>query len=217
MMPPTTPTADQPSKLQRFLLSTILIAGLISVFSLVRAFTTPPPLPRGRLLKVGDTLARLPPIAIERSVIVIGYSTPDRGRVARLAKALRTIEYRMMHGAEGETRTFSTVGVALDADVTAGLDWLRRLGAFSEVSIGRGWGSTGATAYIWSDTARPVIPQVIAVEREVDARAPGRLMFVNTRILRRALGYDAIDAWAADTTWAPPYGDPRAPLSPDPP
>ena len=183
------------------------------MFTLVRAFTTPPSPPRGRLVKAGDTLPHLPPLAIERSVIVIGYSTPDRHRVARLATALRAIVRSTARGAEGETRTFHTVGIALDEDIPAGLDWLHRLGNFSELGIGRGWWGTGATAYIWSDTARPVIPQVVAVEREVDAHTRGRLVFVKPHILRRALGYDAIDAWAADTTWAPPYGDPR-PLIP---
>ncbi len=95
----------------------------------------------------------------------------------------------------------SVVGIAMDDDLTAGVRYLRSLGrsgaAFDEISVGGSWLNQFATALIWRDgLATPEVPQVVLVERRVDAAGYPRYMDVQRdSVLLKVTGRDSLIAW----------------------
>lgn len=157
-------------------------------------------------LLVGAAPSRDPELMVERTLVLVGSTRTEAAGGDALAAAWRKLDRRYARGADQRTTLFTTIGVTIDGDVRSGSEWLRAIGTFSEVDVGRSWYNLGATTYIWSDTAgRPVVPQVILLQQTIHEDEPGRVRFSDRAVLRRALGPRAIAAWADDTTAPPAY------------
>lgn len=97
----------------------------------------------------------------------------------------------------------SVVGISLDDDVAAGSRYLSGLGkhgaAFDQVGIGGSWLNEFATRLIWRDgLAKAAIPQVVLVDRRIDARNYPRYIDVRRdSMLLNVTGRDSLIAWVA--------------------
>lgn len=105
--------------------------------------------------------------------------------------------------ARNQGRTFRAVGVALDWEVEEGLRFLKKFGAFDEVSLGGNWGNDSAIKYIWRDhPGRAAVPQVIVLEREIE-EAPRTTEITREVVLRRINGITEIESWVANGARVP--------------
>jgi hypothetical protein len=103
----------------------------------------------------------------------------------------------------------SLIGVAIDEDVEAGVQFLRSLESpgsrFDEISVGRSWLNEQVTRFVWREGVLiAALPQILVVQREVDARPYPRHIDVqrDTAILN-VMGRDDILRWVADGTPLP--------------
>lgn len=111
------------------------------------------------------------------------------GLIAELKNSVRT-------QAEAEGFSFSTIGIAKDASITDGLEHLRRIGAFDEVSTGRGWLNLGILQYVFvTHPGRAATPQVIVLSRLVERKATG-FSIIDENVLARKTGLGALQQWA---------------------
>lgn len=73
--------------------------------------------------------------------------------------------------AEAEGKAFAVIGVALDYDIEAGLDFLLESGGFDEVAIGRNWFNAASLAHLWRDEGAGErgmgLPALVVFEREM--------------------------------------------------
>ena len=115
---------------------------------------------------------------------------------------------RMMASAGASARARSMnpvmIGVAMDNDTRAGVDYLTSFGSFDEVSVGRDWGNALVIDRVWGDPdGPPAIPQVVVMTRTVRSGAGGRIVFEKERVIERFVGPDAIRAWVDGGTPLP--------------
>lgn len=100
----------------------------------------------------------------------------------------------------------SVVGVAIDRNVDKGLKYLGSLGrsgvAFDEISVGGMWLNEMITSLVWRDAVgTPSVPQVLIVERNVDASAfPGHIEIRPDSLLLRVSGRDSLIDWVQHGT-----------------
>ena len=95
-------------------------------------------------------------------------------------------------GSFHESATRRVVGVALDQDMSAGLDVLKLFGAFDELILGGSWRNVAALHHVWSDsTAIGAVPQLVLVERRFE-EIRGRIAVTMERVLLRVYGFPAI-------------------------
>lgn len=100
----------------------------------------------------------------------------------------------------------SVVGVAVDRNIDNGLKYLRGLSrsgiAFDEISVGGMWLNETITALVWREAVgTPSVPQVLVIEREVDASAfPGHIEIRSDSLLLRVSGRDSLIDWVAHGT-----------------
>ncbi|HEX4824366.1 MAG TPA: hypothetical protein VFV19_08640 [Candidatus Polarisedimenticolaceae bacterium] len=75
--------------------------------------------------------------------------------------------------ADALKRPFAAIGVAIDSDFAKGLDYLKPLGPFDEVKLGRGFFNSAVLDLMASgDDALVGIPQVLVYERTVTTKGP---------------------------------------------
>jgi len=92
----------------------------------------------------------------------------------------------------------ATMGVAIDWDIDAGLQALRRLGRFDEIAVGRNWlNSTALRLLAPTAGGTPTIPQVIVVSRHVSQNS-GQIETTEDDVVLRLVGPEAIVAWERD-------------------
>jgi hypothetical protein len=92
------------------------------------------------------------------------------------------------------------VGVIADWSTRDGIAYLQDIGDFDEISVGRNWFNNTVVQRVWmSEGASPSVPQVILLEHTVNDGSDGsnRVSVTGERVLRRIVGGDAIQAWAA--------------------
>lgn len=92
------------------------------------------------------------------------------------------------------------IGVAVETDPSAGLDHLRRVAPFDQVTAGGGWLNDGAYRYIWAGVGQPAAtPQIIVLRRTIerDAQEDGSALYRvrDERILARKVGLRSIAEW----------------------
>lgn len=93
---------------------------------------------------------------------------------------------------------FSTLGISAGNSVELGVAYLKKFGAFDEVSIGHGWLNDATMHFVWRTLpGQAMVPQVVVVERDLTALQPG-YDFSNERVLVRALGVQQIQTWLED-------------------
>jgi hypothetical protein len=106
----------------------------------------------------------------------------------------------------GEFAQVSVVGVAIDEDLAAGIEYLGKLGprgeVFDEISVGRSWMNEFVTGFVWrAGIAEPEVPQLLLVERQVDAAAyPRHIVIRPDSVLLRITGRNDLMAWVEQGT-----------------
>jgi hypothetical protein len=127
-----------------------------------------------------------------------GITPALRGSLDELRRTLRTEAVR-------RRSSFRSVGLSLDWEPDTGWTYLKGLGPFDEISVGRNWYGLSAETLIWRDgTAEPVVPQVVVYEQDVDAESRNRVVFGPRRVLRTVSGAPDIAAWARAGAPLPP-------------
>jgi hypothetical protein len=97
--------------------------------------------------------------------------------------------------AEAAGRTFHFVGVAVDWDVATGVEYLRELGDFDEISSGGSWLNTTVAERLFVDK-QPAVPTLVLYERTITAvPEPGTIVFGPERELARFSGSNRISEW----------------------
>lgn len=94
--------------------------------------------------------------------------------------------------------SFSTLGVAKDWNVDAGIAHLSAFGRFDEIMAGRSWMNEGVLKYIWQTLpGAPSTPQVLVVERMVTVplAAGDRFKVSDESVITRKIGLDEIEQW----------------------
>jgi len=120
---------------------------------------------------------------------------PESIEAVTRAKAL------LSGAAKEEGLGFSTHGIATDWDPASGLAHLERLGAWDEVSLGRGWGNSTAIRHFFQGSVKPVItPGIVVLFRrmELELRADGLITGYRVqgdRVLMRRYGKSEIQEW----------------------
>lgn len=104
--------------------------------------------------------------------------------------------------ADRADRAFVTMGVALDWQVSDGLDHLERLGPFDQVSAGGNWANSSTIKYLWGELGgEAATPQFLIVKRRriapVDNPRSSSYALANERIVRRIVGLDGIRRFLA--------------------
>jgi hypothetical protein len=128
-------------------------------------------------------------------LVILGASFCGAQREPGFPQAIEAAKVRVQALARSREQQFRTVAVSLDWDVEEALGFVRSFGRFDEVTVGGNWVSDGAARYVW-DTfpGEPVVPQLIVMERRVDADSRG-IRFGPARVLKRLLGTEQIQEW----------------------
>ena len=118
-------------------------------------------------------------------------------------EAVRSLKNRLWRYAVDENMGFTALGVVNAVDFDAGLDHLRPLGRFDNVSIGEPRSNAITLDYFWNAGLVPSTPQVALFERTILRSDRGSLPpdFAGTTVrrLRHASGSSALSAWAASS------------------
>lgn len=134
-------------------------------------------------------------LAPARELLAIFVSTSDcaGNRHEGLDDAVRTMKNALNARADSLGYSFDAIGVALDEDISAGLDYLlegksrfgtKEFGPWAEVTAGRGFVNIASSYLILEEGDRTVpVPQVIVVERTVIPH----VMYAETTRPRRVL------------------------------
>jgi hypothetical protein len=91
--------------------------------------------------------------------------------------------------AADERLPFSTTGVALDPDIYKGLDFLKSVGPFDQIIVGRDWENSAVLELMASGGSESIIgiPQIIIYERTIEHRGQ-QIVASKPRILERIPG-----------------------------
>lgn len=105
----------------------------------------------------------------ELVLVLVGSSTCGASKEPLLPAALSSVGRYYEDSTRAHGETLVSVGVALDWDLNAGLNFLNAIGSFDEISIGRNWLNSQAVSYFWRDhPGEPALPQLMLVRRQVD-------------------------------------------------
>lgn len=115
-----------------------------------------------------------------------------------LKGALAHIRVALTQTAADKKATFVTIGVALDADPWAGVEFIKTFGDFDEVISGGSWMNTAALSYVSRELpGQWAVPQLVILERDVKVTASEQLPTVSTdRLVARKVGVDEISTFA---------------------
>ena len=137
------------------------------------------------------------PTGREIVAVFISSSFCRGGQKPEVKAAVEDIKVLLSAWARENGAAFRVVGVSLDWQTDVGFNYLNAVGAFDEVLVGSNWYGLGAERFIFSDTARAIIPQMRVYEHEISDQ--GRwTQFTELALLKRIIGSDAIIEWAAD-------------------
>lgn len=124
-------------------------------------------------------------------------------------RALRNIRPSLMKYQNAPYAKVSVVGVALDADIDAGFEYLEDLNednaAFDELSVGGSWLNHFVTQLVWrGGMAEASTPSIVVVARNVDATAyPSNIGVGADSFVTRISGRRAIINWVTGGTPLP--------------
>lgn len=119
-----------------------------------------------------------------------------------LPPALDEMRTILQNRAHGRGHRFSAIGVSVDWDVDAGVEFLMKLGAWDEILVGRQWLGMGATTFVWRDKPGDAsLPQVILFQRSIRV-GKTRIEVGQDSVLKRVVGVDSIISWVRQrATW----------------
>lgn len=131
----------------------------------------------------------------ETVLVLVGGSFCGAHRRPGFPGAVESAKLHVQRQARATGRQFRAVGVSLDWKPDEALAFLGGLGEFDEMLLGGNWVGDGAARYVWRDMpGEPVVPQLIVVERHVEA-GQAAVGITRERVLKRVLGADAIEEW----------------------
>ncbi len=88
------------------------------------------------------------------------------------------------------------MGISVDADISAGCEFLKSTGRFDEISIGKSWKNSAILRYILPDEySTPATPQIVILERQAARDGVGKVP--NEKILLRLSGNGELKKWLA--------------------
>ena len=134
-----------------------------------------------------------------------GWSTFPEGM-----EAIRSLRARMLSEYGHSYAQVSVIGIAVDADLDAGLKFLSELGggtpggAFDQVSVGGSWLNEQAMRFFWRTRAAvAAIPQILVIERQVDTGAyllDADIRVQDDVVVANPRGHEAILTWLDEGT-----------------
>ena len=134
-----------------------------------------------------------------REVVLVYFGKGNCGysRTEELTAAVRHAKSILAARAQSGGFAFSARGVSLDWSVEQGVEHLKAVGPFDEISAGRNWINSAAVQYFWRDhVGEASVPQIVLLERIV-ARSEERASFTVTpeHVLIRLCGMNEIVEW----------------------
>jgi hypothetical protein len=130
------------------------------------------------------------------AMIFIGSSGCAAAQDKGLPDAVAEIRASLAASAAASGHSFSTIGIARDRDVDAGITYLRRFSPLDEVVSGLGWLNTGLLKYVWEDVpGMAATPQILVVERNVARDTAGTYRVSGERTVTRKVGIPEIQSW----------------------
>ena len=144
------------------------------------------------------------PLVTTREVIAVYFGTA--GTDAPMFDVVRNMKSSLQLQAASSGRRFVSRGVSLEPSVEGGIRHLALFGAFDEVSVGGNWTNSAVVRYFGGDMSnhqRAVIPQVIVLEREVQADGGSKLLVGPEREIARYIGGAKIADWVRSGTPLP--------------
>lgn len=113
-------------------------------------------------------------------------------------KTIRQIQSLVSQQSRKRGEPFSSLGVSAGLSPELGAKYLERFGPFDEIASGNSLLNSYAIRFFFDDLpGEASLPQVLVVERDLQALDPGYL-YRNERVLIRAIGVPQIEQWAAD-------------------
>lgn len=129
--------------------------------------------------------------------VLISSSTCIANQNAGFKPAVREMMRRLGFQRDSAKLHLSITGVSTDWQPRVGVSYFEELGQFDELVVGRNWFNSAITRHVWqAEGARPVIPQIILLERTVTQGERGP-QITGERVIGRFWGGDEIMAWAA--------------------
>jgi len=142
--------------------------------------------------------------------ILISSSTCIANQHAGFKPAVREMMRRLGVQRDSAKLHLSITGVSTDWSARVGASYFEELGEFDELVVGRNWFNSAITRHVWqAEGARPVIPQLILLERTVTQGERGPRI-AGERVIGRFWGGDEIMAWAARGAPLPAAGSAAA-------
>jgi hypothetical protein len=135
------------------------------------------------------------PNGVELIAIYIGAEFCGPCHDPQLKRAIRKMKNVLADRAAKAGQSFSVTGVSTDWGVETGIKYLRSIGPFDELIVGKSLFNHGASEYVWKDpSAATTVPQIVLIEREVRYEN-GRAIINNYRVIDRHVGTIDIISW----------------------
>lgn len=130
-----------------------------------------------------------------------GFSTEER-----TVEAIRQVRDSLQQAHGQDFADISLVGIVLDDDIKAGLQYVQDLERsrtlFDQLSLGGSWLNEEVVRLVWrGGVATAQLPQILLVERRVDAdNYPRNIIVQQDSVLLNVTGRDELIAWVASGT-----------------
>ncbi|MFK7972025.1 MAG: TlpA family protein disulfide reductase [Bacteroidia bacterium] len=112
-----------------------------------------------------------------------------------LKKDIQRLKTLLNQHAKSAGYAFSVTGVALDWKVEEGIEFLKEVGPFDEIVVGKNWDNLAAVEYIWADpSSMPAMPQIIVIERD-GRMQQDRRTYSENKVIAHHVSPSAISAW----------------------
>jgi hypothetical protein len=154
------------------------------------------PLPaRGPIDSLQYTPRTDSPKGREFVVVYVGMTGCGASRDPELREAVRRMKPMLARQAAARSVALTISGVALDWGTEKGVEYLRGLGAWDEISVGSNWTNLGAVHHIWAHPdRRAAVPQILVLERTV-VEGPRRISVSDERRVAVLTGVGEIVDW----------------------
>lgn len=121
-------------------------------------------------------------------------TTCGAARYPALGSSLTRIRERLAEQAIGAHRRFYTIGVSLDEQPSAGLEFLSTFGEFDEVMAGGSWAGMGAVDFMLRSLPGPLsMPQLILLERDLRVESAGITVSADRVIMRKVGAVEIVE------------------------
>jgi hypothetical protein len=128
-------------------------------------------------------------------LVLVGASFCGAHLTPGFAQAVEDAKVHVQRQAKANGRQFRAIGVSLDWRTDEALEFLSAFGEFDEMSVGSNWVNGSALRYVWSDLGDPVVPQILVIQRRVEA-GDRSIRVSGERVIHRIRGSNDILTWA---------------------